>query len=100
MQLLGRWARLARGHVPFSAACSCGIGLGGVRIADFEQQILDYLRGKFGAACVAPRLTRLEDLLRELAVPEDGLPEGVSAQLLSEINRVIDSFEEAHRAGS
>jgi len=71
-----------------------------VRIADFEQQILDHLRGEYGASCVGPQVSRLEDLLRKLALPENGLPEEVRAQLLDRIDRVIDSFEELHQGRS
>ncbi len=86
--------------MPLGAGCSCGTGFGGVRIADFEQQILDHLRGKFGPDGVSEGVRRLEDLLRTLAAPECDLPEGVRARLLSEIDRVMDSFEEIHRARS
>ena len=47
-RLLGKWTRLAQGHVMFGSGCSCGVGSGTLRLQDFEPQILDYLRTKHG----------------------------------------------------
>lgn len=107
MQLLGRWTRLAQGHVSFGMGCSCGAGFGGARVQDFEQDVLDYLHGKFGAASAAAAFLRdragyvpgksgnIAELLRALAKERTASAE--QQALLSDLERSIDSFDELHR---
>ena len=95
VQLLGKWSRLSQGHVAIGGGCSCGIGGASVRIDDFEQQILDYLRTKYAAA----RSDSIAALLREIAA---GAAQGDAGQLLgllADLNRTLESFGELHRAG-
>ena len=96
VQLLGKWTRLSQGHVVLgSAGCSCGFGGANVRIDDFEQQILDYLRTKYAAA----KSDSIAALLRGIA---SGPAHGDAGQLLSllaDLNRTLESFDELHRAG-
>ena len=90
-RLLGRWTRLAQGHVVFGSGCSCGAGFANLRLQDFEPQILDYLGTKHrvtGHATIA-------DLLRAIAARGKGSAD--SAQLLADLARSLDSFDELHR---
>jgi len=101
-RLLGKWTKLAQGHVMFGAGCSCGVGVG-VRLQDFEPQILDYLHAKHGAAAVERAGYRQGEagsvtaLLRAIAT--QGAVEQPADQiaLLADLERSIDSFDELHR---
>lgn len=90
-RLLGKWTRLAQGHVVFGAGCSCGLGFANVRLADFEPQILDYLRTRHEVG----GFSAVSDLLRSIA-REGGAKKGRLA-LLADLSRSLDSFEELHR---
>ncbi len=104
VQLLGRWTRLAQGHVFLGAGCSCGVGPGSLAVADFEQDIVAYLRGKnarsadlavvFGAKGPGGETPGLASLLRAIASGQGGAG---SAALLDDLERSIESFERAHR---
>ncbi len=99
-RLLGKWTKLAQGHVMFGAGCSCGVGVG-ARLQDFEQQILDYLHAKHGAAAVERAGYRQGEagsvtaLLRAIAT--QGAGNGGHAALLADLERSLDSFDELHR---
>jgi hypothetical protein len=89
-RLLGKWTKLAQGHVMFGAGCSCGLGFG-LQLQDFEPQILDYLgsRHDLGGFASVP------DLLRSIAREGDG--KGERLALLADLSRSLDSFDELHR---
>ena len=75
----------------FGAGCSCGLGVAGLRLADFEPQILEFLRtkhevGGFGA---------IPELLRLIAKRKERKSSDLA--LLADLERSIDSFEELHR---
>jgi len=111
-QLLGKWTSLAQGHVLMGGNCSCGVGGGSLQIAEFEQQILDYLDGKFSGS----GNTAVTQLLRERAGYARGksgslsallrsittdTPQAQAAQwlsLLDDLKRTLESFEAVHRA--
>ena len=86
----------------FGAGCSCGVGMG-VRLQDFEQQILDYLNDKHGAAALERAGYRQGEagsvtaLLRAIAT--QGAVERAAGELalLADLERSIDSFDELHR---
>jgi len=88
-RLLGKWMKLAQGHVMFGAGCSCGLGVG-LGLADFEPQILDYLKTKHGVSGFAG----VPDWLRSI-VKEGGNKEQLA--LLDDLSRSLDSFDEMHR---
>jgi hypothetical protein len=93
LRLLGRWTELARRHVPLGAGCACGPGLAGVQLADFESQVLDFLRSRHagvGASGVAA-------LLSGIAKGESSVPAGARGALLADLQRTLESFDEAHR---
>ena len=90
-RLLGKWTRLAQGHVMFGAGCSCGVGFGNLQLKDFEPQILDYLRTKHGVSGLAD----IPELLRTIAKEEER--GGSRLALLADLSRSLDSFDELHR---
>jgi hypothetical protein len=89
-RLLGKWTKLAQGHVMFGAGCSCGIGVG-LGLADFEPQILDYLETRHGVGGFAG----VPELLRWIAKEGDGKKESLA--LLADLSRSLESFDELHR---
>jgi len=103
-RLLGKWTKLAQGHVMFGAGCSCGVGVGvGVRLQDFEQQILDYLHARHGAAAVEGAGYRQGEagsvtaLLRAIATQGAVGQRADRLALLADLERSIDSFDELRR---
>ena len=90
-RLLGKWTKLAQGHVMFGAGCSCGVGFTNLRLQDFEPQILDYLKTKHGVAGFAG----VAELLRSIATQGDA--PGKPLALLADLERSLDSFDELHR---
>ena len=95
LQLLGKWTQLAQGHVLVGGGgCSCGLVSANCRIEDFEQQILDYLRSKHGTAVESDRIA---SLLQAIARPANGNT-GKSLDLLDDLNRTLESFNELHRS--
>ena len=89
-RLLGRWTRLAQGHVVFGSGCSCGVGFANLRLQDFEHQILEFLHGRHGDSGHAT----IPDLLRSIATQDAG---GNAAALLADLARSLDSFDDLHR---
>lgn len=74
----------------FGAGCSCGVGFANLRLSDFEPQILDYLKTKHDVGGHAG----VSDLLRSIAKQGDGKG---GLELLADLERSIDSFDELHR---
>jgi hypothetical protein len=96
LQLLGKWTRLAQGHVVLGGNCSCGLAGGSLPIVDFEQQILDYLNGKYAYKPGGPG--NLGELLRSIAAQPAGTDSVKWLSLLDDLKRTLDSFDEQHRA--
>ena len=93
--MLGRWSSLSRGHVVIGGSgCSCGIGGANVRVEEFEQQILDYLRTKYPMA----ETGSVTSLLREIAAGAARADAAQLVHLLADLNRTFESFEDLHRA--
>jgi len=90
MRLLGQWQRVSRGHVVFGAGCSCGAASTSVRVQDYEQDILGFLRGRHGTA--APTIVGLLT-----GVARGGTQADLA--MLADLERSIDSFESQHRGG-
>ena len=114
MQLLGRWTRLAQGHIAFGGGCSCCGELGNLQVQDMEQHILDYLDTKYRAANVegVSRLLAeragyrpgesgsIAELLRAVAGRGDmPLSSGQQLDMLADLERSIDSLDEMMRGG-
>ena len=112
LQLLGKWASLGRAHVLMGASCSCGLGGASQRVEEFEQQILDYLGGKHGAAGndAVTHLLRepggyqpgksgsLGAVLRAIATQPASGDSSQWILLLDDVKRTLDSFDELHRS--
>ncbi|HTP94532.1 MAG TPA: hypothetical protein VMK05_01680 [Burkholderiales bacterium] len=108
-RLLERWTQLAQAHVALGSGCSCGLGAGSVRLQDFEQDVLDYLHGRYGhTSAVAALLRRhagylagaagsVTDLLDAIAAGRAQAPVEAQAAALADIGRSVDSFDELHR---
>ena len=104
INLAGKWARVAQGHVALSGmACACGLGFVAIGVADFEQHLLDYLYTKHrdspqmnavftGSGYAEGASGSVTQLLRALAA---AAPPTADA-LLDDIERSIDSFETVH----
>ena len=90
LRLLGKWQRVSGGHVVFAAGCSCGAASTSVRVQDYEQDILGFLRGRHGTAS-----STIVDLLTGVA--RGGAQTDLA--MLADLERSIDSFESLHRGG-
>ena len=87
ISLLGKWQRVSAGHMVFAAGCSCGAAATSVRVQDYEQDILAFLRKKHGVQAAS-----IAELLKSMA------RSGARA-VLEDLERSLDSFESAHRGG-
>lgn len=111
MNLLGRWTRLAPRGFGGGFSCSCCAIAPGVRVSDFEHDILGYLHDKHTAAGtpgVAELLATQADfqpggagsvlkLLRALAVgggQGDAIADEAKHALLADLARCLESIEE------
>ena len=109
MQLLGRWTRMAQGHIAFGMGCSCCTEFGNVQVQDMEQHILDYLDTKYRAQeveGVSALLTAragykpgesgsIAELLRAIAAQSEiPLKPAQQLSLLADLTRSIDSLDE------
>jgi hypothetical protein len=95
VQLLGRWTRIAQGHILVGGGCSCGVAAASLRIEDFEQQIMDYLKGKHA---IAAESASVADLLRAMAGQRPGAGAGEALALLADLDRTLESFDTLHGA--
>jgi hypothetical protein len=86
IELLGRWTRLAQGHMPLGAGCSCGAPALTVRMTDLERDILYYIGIRYPTA----RTSSIAELLRGMATAPD-------EHLLGDLERSLESFEDMHR---
>ena len=75
----------------FGGGCSCGVGMAGLRLADFEPQILDYLKTKHGVGGFGA----IPEMLRSIATRKE--MERGDLALLADLERSLDSFDELHR---
>ena len=94
VQLLGRWTRIAQGHVLIGGGCSCGLTAASLRVEDFEQQILDFLKGKHD---VAAKSASVAELLRAIATQRASVDRGRALAVLADLDRTLESFDQLHR---
>ena len=77
----------------FGSGCSCGVSFANLRLADFEPQILEYLKTKHGVS----GFSSVPDLLRSIVKQSEEEKDGGRLVLLADLERSIDSFDELHR---
>jgi hypothetical protein len=114
LQLLGRWTRMAQGHIAYGMGCSCCADFGNVQVHDMEQHILDYLDSKYrsaGSQAVCRLLAEragykasqagsIAELLRAIATQADkSIPAQEQLAVLADLGRSIDSLDEIVRGG-
>jgi hypothetical protein len=115
MQLLGRWSRVAQGHIGFGGGCACsGAEFCNLQAKDMEQHILDYIDSKYraaGASRVCALLAEragykqsesgsIAELLRAIATEADpSIPEAQQVEVLADLGRSIESLDDALRNG-
>ena len=92
LRLLGRWTKLAQGHVLLGSGCSCGVGPGSMPVADFEQDIVGFLRTRHAGI---PGESGLTELLRGIASGRHGTES--AGAVLNDLEQSLDSFEQVHR---
>jgi len=112
MQLLGRWTRLSPVRLGSAMNCSCCIAAPGVKVGDFEHDILGYLHDKHlgaGTPGIVPLLEgeagfksggggSVGALLRALARGEPKRADETGTRaLLVDLARCIESIEEQQR---
>jgi hypothetical protein len=115
MQLLGRWTRVAQGHIAYGSSCACCADFGNLQAQDMEQHILDYIDAKYRAAGAQrvcdllaeragyrhARSGSISELLRSLATQADkSVPEAQQLEVLADLGRSIESLDEAMRNGA
>ena len=87
VQLLGHWNRIAGGHVALASGCSCGVAVTNLRVQDFEEQILEYLRDRHDGSW-----TSISELLAGIARNI----EAAGPAILQDLQRTFESFEQQH----
>jgi hypothetical protein len=103
------WDRLGRAHMMVGASCSCGLGGVVVALADFEQDIADYLQAEAERLQRGDVIEYMEEQAREgdlwsiskllrLGWPiGNGFCEPVTrAFVLERLARTFQSFEKLH----
>lgn len=116
LQMLELWSRLAHTHTMIGGGCSCGVGGVAVALADFEQDIVDFLeaeaernkradvRALLETAARDGESWRLSKLLAHLARTDAACEAGSPADLdigpaqfiLERVTRTLGSFERLH----
>lgn len=107
--LLQTWERLGRSHKMLGGGCSCGAAGIALGLADFEQDIVDYLRNEGEAYQRRDVLALLEQLARNegrwsvdkllgcLAQPAGAIDPAAAKFILERLTRTVLSFETLHR---
>lgn len=112
MSLLGKWGRVAQGHVAFGGGCSCGGGMGPIHMSEMEVHILDYLAAKYLSNAAVQALLidvagykpneagNLGEILKAIATRTAGGIKPDDQQLiLADLERSIESLDEISRGG-
>ena len=108
-ELLDTWERLASSHKAIGGSCSCGAHGIVLRLADFEQDIGDYLsnEGEQHQRRDVLELLRahgrvggswsIVGLLEKIAAPTEPIDGTAAMFVLERLPRTVLSFEELHR---
>ena len=107
MSLLGRWGRVAQGHVAFGGGCSCGGGMGPVHMSEMEIHVMDYLAAKYAANAAIQSLLveqagykpneagNLGEVLKAIAMRSVGaIKNEDQLSMLADLERSIESLDE------
>lgn len=89
------WKRAAMGHTVLAGGCACGLPAMHVSVADFELDLLDYLRARWAADASAVALIdgasgRVGSLVDALARDASGFAH--PAAMLDDLETAIRSF--------
>ena len=93
IRLLGKWQKLASGHVVLAYGCSCGTDVGALPVKGFERDILDYLYARYGDKSFGT----IAEMLSSMAKQGDEGSADQPMALLRDLERSIESFSELHR---
>ncbi len=107
MSLLGRWGRVAQGHVAFGGGCSCGGGMGPVHMSEMEIYVMDYLAAKYsGNAAIQSLLAEragyksnetgsIGEVLKAIATRSvEAVSNEDQLAMLADLERSIESLDE------
>lgn len=107
--LSATWARLGSLHKMIGGGCSCGVGGIVLGLADFEQDIGDYLRNegeqyqRRDVLALLDHDARIGDhwsiakLLTGLADPTASVDPAAARFIIERLTRTLQSFEDLHR---
>jgi len=89
------WRRAETGHAVVAGSCACGLPAMHISVAEFELDLLDYLRAKWSAIPSAVRIIdegcgRISTIISELA--HDVRDDLLSATMLDDLEKAIRSF--------
>ncbi|MSQ53632.1 MAG: hypothetical protein EXR28_17345 [Betaproteobacteria bacterium] len=112
LSLLGRWGRVALGHVAFGGGCSCAGGMGPIHMSEMEMHVMDYLAAKYSDNSAIQSLLierggykpneagSIGEVLNAIATRAAGAvkPEDQIA-MLADLERSIESLDEITRGG-
>ena len=106
--LLATWARLGSSHKMIGGGCSCGVRGLVLRLADFEQDIVDYLRNEGEQYQRRDVLALLENTARDgdrwsvghlltgLAEPAASVDPGAAKFVMERLTLTLQSFDKLH----
>ncbi len=112
LSLLGRWGRVALGHVAFGGGCSCAGGMGPIHMSDMEMHVMDYLAAKYSDNASIQRLLierggykpneagNIGAVLNAIATRSaDTVKPDDQIAMLADLERSIESLDELTRGG-
>ena len=107
MSLLGRWGRVAQGHVAFGGGCSCGGGMGPVHMSEMEIHVMDYLAAKYSGNTAVQSLLveragykpneagNIGEILKAIATRSvEAVENEDQLAMLADLERSIESLDE------
>lgn len=110
-RLLEAWERLSRTHMMAGGGCACGVGGVVVALADFEQDIADFIVAEaerqarqdvldfLDANARNDDLWSIAALLGSISNPAIAPDSDVAAFALERLGRTLQSFEKLHGSG-
>lgn len=106
ISLAGRWQRLVQSHLPLRGGpCACVLGIGNIAVADFEQDLLEFLHAKYNAnGALRHHFDEAGycdenpgSLVRLLqSIVRDPAPSAETGSLLAGLDRSLSSLESGH----